>query len=74
MLEAGLWKSYSPSARAGKLEKQSQRIAWRHLKDLTERLLLAVSPGLKTLPEAFLADVEMLVSVWDCRPCRVVSV
>lgn len=59
MADAGLWKSYAPDARSEKLETQSQRIAWRHLKDLTEQLLLAVSIGLKTLPEAFLADVEL---------------
>lgn len=60
MKEAGLWKTYPKAERERKLETQAQRIAWRHLKDLTEQLLLAVSLGLKTLPEAFLADVEML--------------
>ncbi len=65
MEEAGLWKTYPKAEREEKLETQAQRIqaqriAWRHLKDLTEQLLLAVSLGLKTLPEAFLADVEML--------------
>lgn len=40
-------------------ESQAQRIAWRHLKDLTEQLLLSVSLGLKTLPSAFLAEMEM---------------
>lgn len=59
MRDAGLWKSYTPEARAQKLETQAHRIAWRHLKDLSEQLLLAVSLGLKTLPEAFLADVEV---------------
>ncbi len=33
---------------------QAERIAWRHISDLTEQL------ELKTLPEAFLADAEML--------------
>jgi hypothetical protein len=60
MREAGLWKSYEEEAREERLSTQTHRIAWRHLKDLTEQLLLAVSLGLKTLPEAFLADVEVL--------------
>lgn len=60
LLDAGLWKTYSRSDRDRKVETQAQRIAWRHLKDLTEQLLLAVSLGLRTLPEAFLADVEIL--------------
>ncbi len=60
LLDEGIWKTYPPKEREERIEKQAQRIAWRHLKDLTEQLLLAVSLGLKTLPEAFLADVEML--------------
>lgn len=60
MRDAGLWKTYPLAERQRKLETQAQRIAWRHIKDLTEQLLLAVSLGLKTLPEAFLADVEIL--------------
>ena len=59
MRDAGLWKSYAPDDREEKLAVQSERIAWRHIKDLTEQLLLAVQLGLRTLPEAFLADVEL---------------
>ena len=59
MLDAGLWKSYSPADRERKITVQSERVAWRHIKDTTEQLLLAVQLGLRTLPEAFMADVEL---------------
>ena len=44
--------------RPKRVAAQSRRIAWRHLKDLTEQLLLAVELGLRTLPGAFMADIE----------------
>ena len=44
-----------------KAREQAYRIAWRHLKDLTEQLLLATELGLRSVPEAFMADIE----VWD---------
>lgn len=44
--------------RPQKIAHQSRRIAWRHIKDLTEQLLLAVSLGLRSLPAAFMADIE----------------
>lgn len=57
--EAGKWRSYPAAEREVLVRAQAERIAWRHLKDLTEQLLLAVRLGLKTLPEAFLSDVEV---------------
>lgn len=57
--EAGLWKSYPPARRERMISEQSERVVWRHLKDLTEQLLLAVSLDLRSLPEAFMADVEI---------------
>lgn len=47
--------------RPKKVTAQARRIAWRHLKDLTEQLLLAVELGLRSLPSAFMADVK----AWD---------
>lgn len=47
--------------RPAKVAAQARKIAWRHLKDLTEQLLLAVELGLRSLSAAFMADVE----VWD---------
>lgn len=47
--------------RPRKVAAQARRISWRHLKDLTEQLLLAVELGLRSLPSAFMSDVE----VWD---------
>lgn len=43
------------------LRAQAHRIAWRHIRDLTEQLLLAVQLGLRTVGSAFMADIE----VWD---------
>jgi len=43
------------------LRAQAYRIAWRHLRDLTEQLLLAAQLGLRTVASAFMADLE----VWD---------
>ncbi len=59
LLDAGKWRSYPEAERAKKIAEQSERIAWRHIHDLTEQLLLSVQLDLKTLSEAFLADVEM---------------
>lgn len=39
---------------------QAYRIAWRHLKDLSEQLLLAVTLGLKDVGAAFMDSVEVL--------------
>jgi hypothetical protein len=39
----------------------AHRVAWRHLKDLTEQLLLAVELGLQDVGAAFMAHIE----VWD---------
>lgn len=44
--------------RPQRIARQAERIGWRHVKDLTEQLLLAVELGLRSLPAAFLADVE----------------
>ena len=44
--------------RPARIAAQARRIAWRHLKDLTEQLLLAVELGLRSLPAAFMADIE----------------
>ena len=44
--------------RPKRVAAQARRIGWRHLKDLTEQLLLAVELGLRTLPGAFMADIE----------------
>ena len=57
--EAGKWRSYPEAERAEKIAQQAHRIAWRHIADLTEQLLLAVQLDIKTLPEAFMADVEV---------------
>ena len=38
--------------------KQAQRIAWRHMKDLTEQRLLAAFIGLESPAETFMAQVE----------------
>lgn len=57
--EAGKWRSYPENEREGKIAEQSHRIAWRHIVDLTEQLLLAVQLDIKTLPEAFMADIEV---------------
>ena len=59
LLEAGKWRSYSEKERERKITEQSHRIAWRHISDLTEQLLLAVALDVKTLSEAFMADVEV---------------
>jgi hypothetical protein len=40
--------------------QQALRIAWRHLKDLTEQLLLAVHLGLKDVGAAFMDSVEVI--------------
>lgn len=47
--------------RAGRIARQAERVAWRHTKDLTEQLLLAVDLGLRSLPAAFMTDIE----AWD---------
>ena len=57
--EAGKWRSYAEDERERKIAEQAHRIAWRHISDLTEQLLLAVQLDIKTLPEAFMADVEV---------------
>lgn len=59
LLDGGKWKSLPTSERERRVAEQAERIAWRHISDLTEQLLLAVQLDLKTLSEAFLADVEM---------------
>lgn len=50
-----------PSWGKPKAREQAYRIAWRHLRDLTEQLLLAVQLGLKDVGAAFMDGVE----VWD---------
>ena len=57
--EGGKWKSQGYAKRKELIAAQAQRIAWRHLKDLTEQLLLAVALGLKTPGEAFMDGVEV---------------
>lgn len=59
LLDAGLWKSYPAKEREKKIADQAERVAWRHIKDLTEQLLLAVQLDIRSLAEAFLADVEI---------------
>jgi hypothetical protein len=60
--KAGVFgRVYPNAARQERLQEQAARIAWRHMKDLVEQLLLAVQLGLKTLSAAFMSDVE----VWD---------
>lgn len=51
--------AYDPQA--ADIQEQAERIAWRHMKDLTEQLLLAARLGIKTVPGAFMPDIE----VWD---------
>lgn len=62
LLNAGLWKSYPRQEREKKVKAQAERIAWRHVRDLTEQLLLAVQLDIRSMPEAFLADVEIFDS------------
>lgn len=50
----------SEENRRARIARQAERMAWRHLKDLTEQLLLSVRLGLRSLPAAFMADVEVL--------------
>ncbi len=59
LLDGGKWRSYPEGEREEKVAEQAERIAWRHISDLTEQLLLAVRLDLKTLHEAFMADVEV---------------
>ena len=58
-----LWDARGRNSRKtlADFEEQAERIAWRHMKDLTEQLLLAVHLGLKTMPGAWMPDIE----VWD---------
>ncbi|MCE2456178.1 MAG: hypothetical protein J4G12_10285 [Gemmatimonadetes bacterium] len=58
-----LWDARGPNSRKTRAEiaDQAHRIAWRHMKDLTEQLLLATRLGLRTVEGAFMADIE----VWD---------
>lgn len=42
------------------LQARAHRIAWRHLHDLTEQLLLAVKLGLKSVGGAFADGVEVM--------------
>lgn len=46
--------------RPRRIHEQAERIAWRHAKDLTEQLLLSVRLGLRSLPGAFMSDIETL--------------
>ena len=41
------------------LEDKAARIAWRNLKGLTEHLLEAAHIGIKSLPNIFMADIEV---------------
>jgi hypothetical protein len=50
-----------PSWGRDQLRSQALRIAWRHIRDLTEQLLLSVDLGLKDVAAAFMDGVE----VWD---------
>lgn len=50
---------YKKSASSKEVREQAERIAWRHTKDLTEQLLLAVKLGQRSLPGAFMADIEV---------------
>lgn len=59
LLDGGKWRSYPEGERGEKIAEQAHRIAWRHISDLTEQLLLAVQLDIKTLSEAFMADVEV---------------
>ncbi len=59
LLDAGKWRSYPEAEREKKISEQAERIAWRHIHDLTEQLLLSVQLDLKTLSEAFMADAEV---------------
>ena len=58
-----LWgaRGYSSRKTRKDIEEQARRIAWRHMKDLTEQLLLAAQLGLRSPAGAWMPDIE----VWD---------
>lgn len=58
--EEGLWRSYPDDERDERINLQAYRIAWRHIKDLTEQLLMAVALDLQDLHEAFMGSVEIV--------------
>ncbi len=54
-----------PSWTSTQVREQALRIAWRHLRDLSEQLLLAVELGLKDVGAAFMDGVEVYDDVAD---------
>lgn len=51
--ESPYLRSLPESNRAARIAQQAERVAWRHMKDLIEQLLLSVALGLRSLPAAF---------------------
>lgn len=49
-----------------RLREQAHRIAWRHMKDMTEQILLSVDLGMKQLVHGFMADIE--VDIGEAEP------
>lgn len=58
LLESNYLVSRPDLEREARISRQAERIAWRHIKDLTEQLLVAVHLDLKTAVGAFLEGVE----------------
>lgn len=54
--------------RTDKRKQAARRIAWRHLKDLVEQLLLSVESGVLDVIEAFFSKIETTVEDEDGRP------
>lgn len=69
LLDGGKWRSYPKDKREQMVREQAHRIAWRHISDLTEQLLLAVRLDLRSLHEAFMADVEVYDRDRGTRRC-----
>lgn len=53
-----LFRKHRPRGNAIRQRKQAHKIAWRHMKDLTEQRLLAAFVNIEDPAEAFMAHIE----------------
>ena len=53
-----LFRKHRPSGDTRKQRVQAKRIAWRHLKDLTEQTLLSAHLGIQDAAVAFMGSIE----------------
>lgn len=67
--DGGYLRSLPPNERRARISRQAKRIAWRHEKDLIEQLLLSVRLGTRSLPGAFMAEIE----AWDAESGETVT-